>query len=108
MVVQRHEEMKQDRRPHTCVDPMHLRARGAVFLVLSHAPACGIHAPAWDLHTPAWATKMSPNLIHFKAYPRGFHGGINWTSGDIKIEDFRDERQRDRCRDTLGLSRRRA
>ena len=27
---------------------------------------------------------MSPNLIHFKAHPRGFDGGINWTSGDIK------------------------
>ena len=28
---------------------------------------------------------MSPDLVHFKALPRGFDGGaINWTSGDIK------------------------
>ena len=28
---------------------------------------------------------MSPNLIHFKAHLRVFHGDpINWTSGDIK------------------------
>ena len=79
--------MKQHKGPCTCVDPTHLCPQGAIFLVLSHTPACGSHAPVWDLHALAWATKMSPNLIHFKAYPRGFHGGINWTYGDIKWED---------------------
>ena len=65
--------MKQHRGPRTCVDPMHLRARGTVFFVLSYAPTCGSHAPAWDFHAPTWATKISPNLIHFKAHQRGFH-----------------------------------
>ena len=77
MVVQRHEGMKQHRGPRTCVDPTHSRARGVVFLVLSHAPA-------WDLHAPAWATKISPNLIHFKAHPRGFHGGYKLDLGTHK------------------------
>ena len=36
--------------------------------MLSHAPTCGSHAPTW-------ATKMSPNLIYFKAHMRGFDGG---------------------------------
>ena len=77
MTMQRHEEMKQHRGPRTCVDPMHLCARGEgfFFFVLFHATAYGSHAPTWDLHSPTWATKMSPNLIHFKAHPRGFDGG---------------------------------
>ena len=69
MAVQRHEEIKQHRGPRPCVDPMPLRARGVVFLVLSHAPTCGSHEPAW-------ATNMSPNLVYFKAHPRGFDGGL--------------------------------
>ena len=41
------------------------------FLVLSHAPA--------------WATNMSPNLVYFKAHPRGFEvGAINWSLGDLR------------------------
>ena len=43
---------------------------------------------------------MSPNLIHFKAYLRGFHLGggggerINWTSGDIKHVAFLGRKRR--------------
>ena len=62
MVMQRHEEIKQQKGPCPYVDPTPLRARGAVFLVLSHSPA--------------WATNMSPNLVYFKAHPRGFDGGL--------------------------------
>ena len=75
MAVQRHEEMKQHREPRTCVDPTHLRARGAIFFVLSRALGFGSHAPTWDLHAPTWVTKMSPDLMHFKAHLRGFDGG---------------------------------
>ena len=99
--MQRHEEMKQHRGPHTCVDPTHLRARGAAFLVLSQAPTCKSQALVW-------ATKMSPNLIISRPIRGDFMGSINWTSGDTKREDLRDERQRDRLGDTLGLSGRRA
>ena len=81
MVVQRHEEMKQHRGPRTCVDPTHLHARGAVFLVLSHAPM-------WDLQAPALAEKMSPNLIHFKTHPSGFHGGYKLDLGRHKKMGF--------------------
>ena len=62
------------------------------------------HAPTWDLHALAWAVKISPNLIHFKAHPRGFHlgGGINWTSGDIKKVFFfkaeKEEKRRLECK----------
>ena len=69
MAVKRHEEIKQHRRPRPCVNPTPLRARGSVLLVLSHAPA-------WDFHAPMWATNMSPNLVYFKAHPRGFGGGL--------------------------------
>ena len=65
MTMQRHEGMKQHRG-----STQHLRARGAVFLVLSHAPA--------------WATKMSPNLIYLKAHPRVFHGGYKLDLGRHK------------------------
>ena len=102
MVMQRHEEIKQHRGPRPYVDPTPLRAQGAVFFVFSHVGA-------WDFHAPAWATIMSPNLVYFKAHPRGFDGGaINWTSRDIKKGDWRDKRQIDRRGDTLGLPGRRA
>ena len=99
--MQRREEMKQHRGPHTCVDPTYLRARGVVFLVLSHAPTC-------RSQTLVWVTKMSPNLIISWPIRGDFMGSINWTSGDIKREDWRDERQRDRRGNTLRLSGRRA
>ena len=60
--MQRHEEIKH----HGRNAPACLRN---IFLVLSHAPA-------WDFHAPAWATNMSPNLVYFKAHPRGFDGGL--------------------------------
>ena len=101
MVVQRHEGMKQHSGPGTCVEPTHLCARGAVFLVLYHAPVC-------ESHAPAWVTKMSPNLIHFKAHPRGFHRGYKLDLRRHKKGDWRDVRWRDRRGDTLGLSGRRA
>ena len=45
-------------------------------------------------HALAWVTNMSPNLVYFKAHPRGFDGGaINGISGDIKKRLF-DERRR--------------
>ena len=53
-----------------------------------------------------WAAKMSPNLIISRPIRGDFMGSINWPSGDIKREDLRDERQRDRRGDTLRLSRR--
>ena len=81
MAVQRHEGMKQHRGPHTYVDPMHLFARGAIFLVLSHTSA-------WDLHAPAWVTKMSPNLIHLKTHLRGFHVGYKLDIGRHKKGGF--------------------
>ena len=95
MEVQRNEKIKQHRGPRPCVDPMPLRARGAIFFVLSHAPAS--------------VTNMSPNLVYFKAHPRRFDGGaINWTSGDIKKGDWRLFDERDRRGDTLRLLGRRA
>ena len=44
-----------------------------VLLIIDFWMLC--HALAWDLHTPTWVTKVSPNLIHFKAHPRGFQEG---------------------------------
>ena len=61
--------------PRTCVDPMHLHARGAYFWVFCHAPTWSSHTPACEGHAPAWVEKVSHNLIHFKARLRGFHGG---------------------------------
>ena len=69
MAVKRHEEIKQHRGPRPCMNPTPLRARGAVLLVLSHAPV-------WNFHAPMWATNMSHNLVYFKAHPRGFGGGL--------------------------------
>ena len=83
MVVQRLEEIKHHSRPRPCMDPSPLRARGAIFLVLSHtpecgshAPECGSHAPVWDFLAPVWETNMSPNLVYFKAHSRGFDVGL--------------------------------
>ena len=69
--MQNHEEMEQHSGPHICVDLTHLRARGAYFWVLCHAPA--------------WEAKVSPNLIHFKAHQRGFHWGYKLDLGRHEI-----------------------
>ena len=61
MALQRHEDMEQQMGPCTYVDPMHLCVRGANFYVFCHGPT--------------WEAKVRPNLINFKANPRGFHGG---------------------------------
>ena len=83
MVVQRHEEIKQHKGPRPCLDLTPLRARGAVFFVLSHASACGSHAPAWDFHAPAWATNMSLNWFISRLIRGDLMGGGGGGGGGL-------------------------